>query len=148
MLVALSFCALVLGFCLWVTITGRDAWPFSAYPMFSEYRAPAITAFHRLRFVRDGGAEDLTQTDSGLADDFDRAFAALWRSTSSEGRGPQCTVLLRSYWRAASVLRPSLREARRLEVILRSAVLTEEQPISVVEQSIFAIDTAELRSEG
>ena len=144
MVVALLLCALVLALCTWVTVTGRDAWPFSAYPMFGHYRAPAIVAFRRLRFVTDRGAEDLAQTDSGLADDFDRRFGALLRSTPSESLAPRCAELVQRTWRAASVLQPSLRAARRLEVIVRSAALTPGKPISVVEQRIYEVDAAEL----
>jgi hypothetical protein len=144
---ALLFYTLVLALCAWVTLTGRDAWPFSAYPMFASYRAPAAMEFHRLRFVGERAAEDLTESDRGLADEFDRAFSALWRSTPPELRGLRCARLVRSYWCEASTLRPSLLATRRLEVVVRFALLPPGKPITVVQRSLYEVDAAELAKE-
>ena len=144
---ALLFYALVLALGVWVTFTGRDAWPFSAYPMFAHYRAPAAMQFHRLCFIGEQGMEDLTESDSGLADEFDRVFRAVWRSTPPELLGPRCARLVRSYWCAASTLRPSLVATRRLVVVVRSALLAPGKPITVVQRSVYEVDAAELAQE-
>jgi len=140
--VLLLYCALVLALCAWVMWTGRDAWPFSSYPMFAEYRARPVLEFHRLRFVGDE-TEDLTASDSGLADEFDLRFARVWRSTQPELRGSACAGLVRRYWRAASTLRPALEETRRLEVVVRAAFLDSKKPIVVVERLVYQVDAAD-----
>lgn len=144
---ALLFYTLVIALCAWVTFTGHAAWPFSAYPMFADYRDPTVMEFHRLRFVGDRASEDLTESDSGLADEFDRAFSAQWRSSPPELRGPRCARLVGRYWREASTLRPSLLAARRLEVVVRSALLPLGKPIRVVQRSVYQVDATELAKE-
>ncbi len=144
---ALLFYAFVLALCAWVTITGRDAWPFSAYPMFANYRAPAAVEFHRLCFVGERAVEDLSECDSGLADEFNRAFSGVWRSTPPELRRLRCAGLVRSYWSEASTLRPGLRATRRLEVVVRSALLTPGKPTTIVQRSVYEVDATELAKE-
>lgn len=46
---------LLLGVWCWVTVTGRDAWPFSSYPMFSRrYRLAEVVVFAVAYEATDG----------------------------------------------------------------------------------------------
>jgi hypothetical protein len=78
-MLAALWCAAVVGLLAWVTVTGTDRWPFSAYPMFSQQVDPATAiVVHRLAVVQADGTRRWWRTgDPADQRDLGRDFAAL-----------------------------------------------------------------------
>lgn len=147
-MIALVMCALVVIALCWVTVSPRDAWPFSSYPMFAHYWGNPAVRFFRLSFeLADGARLGLPTAAGRLPDEFHRQFAAVWREEGTLGR--ECVELVETYITVAVRSAPELARARRIEVIAtvihfgtRGRVHRSEHPVWVHEPVIGPVGRA------
>lgn len=131
--------SLVVVALIWVTLSGRDAWPFSAYPMFSAYRAQPVVPFYRLHFVLpENQVRPLPVSAGGIADEFNVAFANTWMETVTSSR-ETATALVRQYLDVAIRFEPALSTTERIEVWVRVAQLGRDRGAVVAEKIVFAL---------
>ncbi|HVU36015.1 MAG TPA: hypothetical protein VHE61_21420 [Opitutaceae bacterium] len=136
-----GFLAGVLALLVWATITQRDRWPFSHYPMFGVATDADSVRFFILRVhFDDGTAGFLGGVADALIDPFHREFERLWRAgVISPIKSEE--VALR-YWREACRLDGRLIGARRIEVVMRIGRLIRADGVVVGEKSIQVVNVA------
>ena len=121
----------VIGMLVWVTLMGGDRWPFSNYPMFSDYRNPAVVRDFHLRFqLPDGKFRGFSEDAAHLPDEFHRAFRAVWPAASA------ANTLALDFWKKACLFDPSLEKARAIEVNLSLAQIGPNGRVSVAEKIV------------
>jgi hypothetical protein len=120
------------------TVLRRDLWPFSHYPMFAGYHAPAAVRFFRLQFtLPEGRVVALVHLEPELGDAFDREFARAWPDATG---GRVSEEIVRRFWSDVVRRRPALRAATGASVMLRLTHLGGLRGVEMVETSIHVVD--------
>lgn len=120
------------------TMLRRDLWPFSHYPMFAGYGAPATMRFFRLQFTLPGGGiAPLVVLEPECGDAFDREFSRVWPDAADKTATRE--IVLR-FWREAARHRPVLRGATHASVMLRLAQIGPRAGVRMIETSVQVVD--------
>ncbi len=132
--------AVILGLLLWSTVTERDRWPFSHYPMFGVATDADAVRFFVLRVhLENGMTADLRGAADPLTDPFHREFERLWAAGPLSAEIADEVVL--RYWREASRLDRRLAPAGRIEVVMRIGRLIRDGDVVVGEKAVHAVKT-------
>ncbi len=125
-----------------VTVTGRDVWPFSGYPMFSSYRAgPPSQRFFEVYFHFADGRVVPTPDgfDAPLAS-FQRDFEGVWAGEGA--RGAATNSVVNALWTRVAELEPALADARLAEVRVTLVQLGAHGGLSLAEKSLGRFERA------
>lgn len=136
-IVPLLTCLIVIGGLTFVTLRGKDAWPFSAYPMFAIYRDPPIVLYYFLRAtMNDGTVADLSFDNSANSEAFPNAFGAAWAESPSLEEEAPCRNLVETSLRRWARSEPQIAQAQNVQVIVRIARIPSGEPPVVTERSL------------
>lgn len=137
----IGFLAGVLALLIWATITQRDRWPFSHYPMFGVATEADSVRFFILRVhFEDGATGQLGEAADALIDPLHREFERLWSAGPISPSDAEAVVL--RYWREACRLDGRLIAARQIEVVMRIGRLIRPDGVVVGEKSIQVVNVA------
>lgn len=133
----------VVGLLVWTTVAGRDLWPFSHYPMFSEYQEGRGERVFQLRCHFSNGCGAVIPANAGsLAEEFSRAFQRYWSGATPDGSAQRQLAL--DFWRKTCRYEPLFVSAVRIEVVLRAAMIAKTGKITVAEKIVCSVETAGL----
>lgn len=138
-IVPLLTCLTVISGLTFVTLRGKDAWPFSAYPMFAIYRDPPLVLYYFLRTTsNDGAVADLLFDNSVDSEAFHNAFGAAWAGSPSLEEEAPCRHLVESFLRNWARSELQIAQAQSVQVIVRIARIPLGEPPVVTEHSLGA----------
>jgi hypothetical protein len=121
-------CVTVLLLLLWVSATGREAWPFSSYPMFSTYRNRNESGYYQFYFVRaDGRRVTPPAALADLTEEFDRSYRRLGEASNASVAQELRRALVDRVATVCTRLDPTLAGVMCLEVWERSARLHDNR---------------------
>lgn len=130
----ISLQVFVIGMLIWVTVMGGDRWPFSDYPMFSDYRNPPVVRDFQLRFqMPEGAFRGFPKEAAHLPDQFQRAFHAVWPAS------PTANTVVLDFWKKACLFDPGLEKAQVLQVNLRVAQISPHGGVSLAEKAVHSV---------
>jgi hypothetical protein len=145
------FFSMIVGALLWVTVTGKDAWPFSSYKMFSSPMDLNDVTVYRVALEKQDGETVWWQSRFYRYPEFiGRNLKRIYEAKSTDPRFPTIAALearkhLLDVMRLISIEEPSLDQYRAFQVVRRTARLDDGNNIETKDEVVSKVPVDTLK---